>query len=154
MKNRIVINPAAFVAVPARAEGIAPRIRQAAIHLLGPNRSQSGPMTTRTTSVALIATTFPLAISFAVKLRSVFRVLGVSGGKAYHERKATRNPNQDKKNTLPCIQTTFYIEINLRYELNLIGGRNYQHWHPFRLFVDWINFGSGPKFRDFHLTWS
>jgi hypothetical protein len=61
-------------------------------------------MIKRTRRVAERAITFPFAISEVVKWRSVLRVLGVSGGKAYHERKATRKLSQAKKNTLPCIQ--------------------------------------------------
>src|SRR5215471_653232 len=98
----MAINPPAFETVPASAEGIAPRRRHPAIHFRGPNLSQRGPIVTRTNKVPVSATTFPFAISLVVNLRSVLRVIGVRGGKAYQERNATRNPSQAKKKTLPC----------------------------------------------------
>jgi len=36
------------------------------------------------------------------------RVIGVRGGKAYHERKQTMNPNQENKNTRPWTQKGFF----------------------------------------------
>jgi hypothetical protein len=48
MKNRITYKPAGVEIVPARAVGIAPRSKQAAKVIRGPNRSQAGPATRRT----------------------------------------------------------------------------------------------------------
>jgi hypothetical protein len=97
----------AFVAVPAKAEGIAPRRRHAAIHFLGPYLSQRGPMIRRTIRVAVRATTLPFAMSLLVRFKSVRSVRGVSGGKAYQDRKATMKPSQERKKTLPCMQKGF-----------------------------------------------
>jgi hypothetical protein len=55
----------------------------------------------------------PLAISTVERLRSVLRVFGVRGGNAYHDRKDTRNPSQEKKKTFPWRQKGFYNGINL-----------------------------------------
>jgi hypothetical protein len=49
----------------------------------------------------------PLAISTVERLRSVLRVLGVRGGNAYHDRKDTRKPTQEKKKTFPWTQKGF-----------------------------------------------
>ena len=86
----------------ATHEGIAPRIRMAAMHLRGPKRSTSGPRTTRMSKVAQSATTgesdelfivnalFELLIWAALRPRSARMASGISGGKANHEKKATK----------------------------------------------------------------
>src|SRR5579859_603566 len=110
-KNRMAMRPPALCAVPASAVGIAPAIMQPTIHFLGPKRSQRGPTRTRTRKVARSATIFPFAMSVAERLRSALRVIGVSGGNAYQERKETINPSHDRKKTLPCRQKGFYIGL-------------------------------------------
>jgi hypothetical protein len=57
--------------------------------------------------VARSAIIFPFAISLVVRPRSFLSVIGVSGGKAYHDRKETIKPNHEKKKTLPCKQNGF-----------------------------------------------
>ena len=51
-KKRIVRRPLTLLTVPARAVGIAPRRRQPAKVYLGPNLSQDGPATRRTSSLS------------------------------------------------------------------------------------------------------
>ena len=138
------------MAVPAKAEGIAPRRRQPTIHFLGPYRSQRGPIIRRTIRVAVRATTLPFAMSSLVRLRSVRSVKGVSGGKAYQERKATMKPSQDRKKTRPCMQIGF-----LRVRTRISG--TYENWNPFCFVVDGIDVGCRPKLTDLQhiemITW-
>jgi hypothetical protein len=88
-----------------------------------PNLSHAGPQSKRTNRVAQSAMMLELAISVLVMWRSLPMVSLRSGGyhmleilnravrsgaltKAYHDQKATKNPNQLKKNTRPYMLTT------------------------------------------------
>ena len=72
----------------------------------GPNLSQHGPAISRTNMVAQRAMMFELATSILVNFRSFCIVSCRSGGKAYHDQKATKKPNQLKKNTRPYMLMT------------------------------------------------
>lgn len=69
---------------------MAPRIRRQAMTFLGPYLSTSGPTITLMTSVAHRATILELPTWVEVRWRSDLMASGMSGGKANHERKATK----------------------------------------------------------------
>src|SRR5687768_15665605 len=95
MKSRRINRPVAFVTRPARAVGIAPRSRRPAMTFLGPYLSQSDPEISRTNSVEVRARTLDIWTSSWVRLRS-FEIVARIGGKANQEKKATKNPSQDR----------------------------------------------------------
>lgn len=101
-------------------------------------------MTTLTSNVASSAMILPLAISTVERLRSVSRVFGVRGGNAYHDKKDTKNPSQEKKNTFPWRQRGFYA-----VSANKMHG-SYQNWHPPRFVVNGINLRRCPQLTDTH----
>ena len=79
-------------AVPASPEGIAPRTRRPAITFLGPKRSTKGPLIKRIIRLAVTAMTPELPISALVKFKSCLIASGTRGGKANHDKKATKKP--------------------------------------------------------------
>lgn len=82
-KNLRAIRPDTLVTKPAMAVGIAPANRTAMYVHLGPNLSQSGPATNRTTRVPVNAAMLELATSSCSSWRSSLIVLVKRGGKAY-----------------------------------------------------------------------
>lgn len=117
MKNLKVINPPGLVTVPARAVGIDPRRRSAAKTYLGPNLSQAGPATPRTSKVARSATTFEFATSTLVAPMSLAMVKVSSGGNAYQDQKATKKPNQAKLMTRPYMLMGLRTGIDRAFRL-------------------------------------
>jgi hypothetical protein len=83
MKNRRAYSWWTLYAVPERKVGMAPIRRHPANVYRGPNRSQAGPATRRTSSVATRAMMFELATWSDVKWRSSLMTSWSRGGKAY-----------------------------------------------------------------------
>lgn len=73
----------------------------------------------RTNSVPESAAILELATSTVDRRRSRLIVIVISGGNAYHDQKAMKNPHHEKKNTLPYWLTGLKTGIDLA--LRLIG---------------------------------
>ena len=83
MKKRRAHNWEKLYAVPLRKVGMAPTSRQPAKVHRGPKRSQHGPATRRTRSVAVRAMMLEMAIWSLVMLMSAAMTSLRSGGNAY-----------------------------------------------------------------------
>jgi len=71
----------------------------------------------RTRRVPVSAAIFEFAISSVDRLRSRLIVMDMSGGKAYHDQKAMKKPNHEKKNTLPYGSTGLKTGIDRAFLL-------------------------------------
>src|SRR5579871_769248 len=117
MKNRRASKPRALWTAPAKKVGRAPKSRQPAKVQRAPKRSQQGPATTRTSSVATKARILELAISACLRWRSAAIISLRSGGKAYHDQNAIMKPNHEKKNTLPYMLKGLSAGIDSAFKL-------------------------------------
>lgn len=82
MKKRNAYRPEVLYTVPARKVGIAPASRQPAKVRRGPKRSQQGPATRRTRSVAVRAMMLLFATSWGAVWMSSAMTSARRGGKA------------------------------------------------------------------------
>ena len=112
MKNRKAYSVGALWAVPARPEGTAPKIKRNAITFLGPYLSTNGPAITRRTRVAARAMMLEFPTCAFVRWRSDLMASGMSGGKANHERKATKKPTMKRLRSIYS-----YVEEKLIQDL-------------------------------------
>lgn len=95
MKKRKTYNVCALFAVPARPEGMAPKMSRYAMTFLGPYLSMTGPTRIRRKRVETKAMILEFPTCAVVRWRSDLMASGISGGNANHERNATKKPTTE-----------------------------------------------------------